>query len=225
MLTKDEFKQALPDKFRLNVTNELVDRVNAILADPDICDTYRENFISYAHVLQSGKFKIQNYIDAVKYVSFRLMNYKQTKAYSLAFPEKIADWQARGVSDKDMSSYITAYNKSKLVTELYAQTLIPTSILNQDLHQEALKTQADLMRTAKSEMVQHLAAKTILEMTKPPETQKVELSLGEKQGNHIDALREATMALVAQQRAAIQAGAMNAQDAAHCRVIEAERVE
>lgn len=48
--------------------------------------------------------------------------------------------------------------------------------------------------------------------------------MGVKEDNSISALREATLALVAQQRMALQAGAMNAQDVAHSRVIEGERL-
>ena len=55
---------------------------------------------------------------------------------------------------------------------------------------------------------------------KPPEIKKVELDIGIKGDESvITALRETTMELVKQQRMAMQAGAITAQDAAHSGLI------
>lgn len=63
-----------------------------------------------------------------------------------------------GVSEKDQSSYISAYHKSKLVNLIFEQTLIPIHILNAPLLQQAINVQAELMLTANSEKVRSDAA-------------------------------------------------------------------
>ena len=223
-LTIDEFKQALPAKFKKSVNHSLVDQINQKLSDPDMYETYRDNLLGYAQVMQEGKFKLANYVDAVKYVSHKLMGKTNTDAFSVTFPDKIQRWQAQGLAPKDMASYITAYNKSKLVNLILEQTLIPTWVLNQDLYQKALNTQAELMMTARSEKVRSDAANSLLTHLKQPETQKVQLEVGVKEDSAIDALRQTTQELVAQQRRAIESGAMDAQEMAHKGlVIEGER--
>lgn len=225
-LTIDQFKQALPATLKKSVNKELIDQINKKLNDPDMYETYRDNLLGYVHVMKEGKFKLSSYIDAVKYVSFKLMGKTNIDAFSTTFPDKIAKWQANGVASKDIASYVTAYNKSKLVNLIYEQTLTPFWILNQDVYQRAINTQCELMEHASSELVRTQAANSILTQLKPPETRKVELDIGMKADSSIDALREATQALANQQRAAIQAGAMNAQEVAHSGIlIEGEKVD
>lgn len=225
-LTIDLFKKALPDKVKKSVNQELVDQVNKMLSDPDMYEAYRDNMLSYTHVMADGKFKISNYIDAVKYVSHKLMGCTNLLAYTKTFPDKYNDFVARGVSSSDIASYITAYNKSKLVNLIFAQTLVPSHVLNADLYQKALNVQAELMVSANSEKVRSDAANSILTHLKMPEVQKIELDIGVKQDSSIDALRASTLELVAMQRQMIKAGAMSAGEMAGSKlVIEGELVE
>lgn len=225
-LTLEQFKAALPDKVKKSINQELVDQINNTLSDPELYETYRDNLISYTRVMADGKFKIQNYLDAVRYVSFKLMGHSNIEAYSKTFPDKMARFAAQKVASKDIASYVTAYNKSKLVNLIYEQTLIPTYVLNQDLYQEALNCQAVLMRTAKSEKVRSDAANSLLTQLKPPEVKKVELDIGIKEDSSIAQLRQATLELAAAQRLALQAGVTTAQATAHSTlIIEGEAKE
>lgn len=218
-LSQDDFKNALPDRIKKSVNKEVIDKVTKLLADPDMHEQYRENLLSYTAVMQEGRFKLTSYIDAVKYVSHKLRDKTNMAAFAATFPDKIQDWTMRGVEPKDMASYVSAYNKSKLVNLLLEQTLTPHWILNQDLYQKALNTQAELMVTANSEKVRSDAANSILTHLKQPEAQKVELSVSQKEDSSINALRQSTMELVAQQRMMIQSGGMNAQEVAHSRLV------
>ena len=219
MLTIDQFKTALPDKIKRSVNQELIDQINNTLADPELYEAYRDNLLSYTRVMADGRFKIQNYVDAVKYVSHKLMGCSNIEAYTKTFPDKYQNFLAQGVASKDIASYITAYNKSKLVNLIFEQTLIPAYVLNQDLYQKALNTQAELMITAKSEKVRCDAANSLLTHLKMPETQKVELEIGVKEDSSIAALRATTLELARQQRLMVESGAMNAQEVAHGRLI------
>lgn len=219
-LTKEQFQTALPDKVKKSVSDDLIDQVNNTLNDPDMFEVYRDNLLSYTRVMADGKFKIQNYLDAVKYVSFKLMGDSNIDAYIKTFPQKYARFQNNGTSAKDIASYVTAYNKSKLVNLILEQTLVPSYVLNADLYQKALNTQAELMTTARSEKVRSDAANSILTQLKMPETQKVELDIGVKEDSTIDALRETTMELVEQQRKMLASGAMNAKEVAGTTIVQ-----
>lgn len=225
-LTVDQFRQALPDKVKKSVSQELIDQVNSTLSEPELFEAYRDNLLSYSKVMADGKFKVDQYISAVKYISHKLMGSTNIDAYSKTFPDKMQRFALQGVSSKDIASYVTAYNKSKLVNLIFEQTIIPTYVLNQDLIQKALNVQAELMTSANSEKVRCDAANSLLSHLKMPETQKVELEIGVKEDSAIAALRETTLALARQQRMMLEAGAMNAQEVAHSKlVIEGEARE
>ena len=226
-LTVEQFKVALPDKVKKSINQELIDKINATLSDPDMYEAYRDNLLSYTKVMADGRFKIGDYVNAVKYVSHKLMGDSNIAAYTKTFPDKYQRFVQNGVDAKDIASYVTAYNKSKLVNLIFEQTLVPSYVLNQDLYQKALNVQAELMITAKSEKVRSDAANSLLTHLKMPETQKVELDIGVKEDGSIAALRAATLELARQQRLMVQAGAMNAQEVAHSKlqVVDVEAKE
>jgi hypothetical protein len=225
LLTTDQFKEALPDKVKKSINQSLIDQINATLSNPEEYENFRDNLLSYGKVMAEGKFKVPNYICAVRYVSYKLQGRTNIESYSLTFPGKVERFAKQGVSSKDIASYVTAYNKSKLVNLIMEQSLVPSWVLNQDLYQRALNTQAELMDTANSEKVRSDAANSILTHLKQPETSKVELDVNVKQDSSISQLRDATMKLVAQQREALQAGAVDAQQVAHSPVVIEGEVE
>ena len=226
-LTVEQFKVALPDKVKKSINQELIDKINATLSDPDMYEAYRDNLLSYTKVMADGRFKITDYVNAVKYVSHKLMGDSNIAAYTKTFPDKYQRFVQNGVDAKDIASYVTAYNKSKLVNLIFEQTLVPSYVLNQDLYQKALNVQAELMITAKSEKVRSDAANSLLTHLKMPETQKVELDIGVKEDSSIAALRATTLELARQQRLMVEAGAMNAQEVAHSKlqVVDVEAKE
>lgn len=219
VLNLETFRTALPDKVKKTINQELMDNINKTLSDPDMFETYRENLLSYASVMADGRFKMESYVSAVKYVSHKLMGASNIAAYIKTFPDKYQEFINRGIETKDIASYVTAYNKSKLVNLIMEQTLIPSYVLNQDLYQKALNVQAELMLTAKSEKVRSDAANSLLTQLKMPEVNKVQLDVNVKEDGSIAALRESTLELVRQQKLMVQAGAMNAQEVAHSKLV------
>ena len=80
------------------------------------------------------------------------------------------------------------------------------------------------MLSANSEKVRCDAANSLINALKPPETKKVQLDVGVREDHSIAALREATLALAAQQKQMLQAGATNAQQIAEAKIIQGERL-
>ena len=224
MLTKELVERAVPATLKSSITQELVDRVNASVADPIVAEQIRENFIHYVSVLKEGKFKTEDYLSAVMYVSFKLMGDSNGDAYMKTFPERYQDLLARGVSPKDRAAYVAAYARGKLVNLVLEQSMVPTYVLNQHMFQEALNTQFDLMQNATSEKVRTEAANSILTHLKRPEVAKSQIDINLKDSSGMTEMKEAMRKLAMQQQQAITQG-HTARDIAAESIIDADYVE
>ncbi len=213
--TIDEFKNSLPKHLKKSMSPQAVTQIATTLSDPDMHEMYRDNLLSYVTVMSEGKFKVINYVNAVKYVSHRLAGMGTSQSYDLTFPGKFAGWKALGKPDTEIAQYVYAYNKTKLVTRIYEQSSTPLWLINQDNYQKAINIQVGLMTTAQSETVQMKAADSLLTHLKPPEVTKHEIKIDVGQDSMIEALRASTEALVEQQSKSISSGAVNAQQIAH----------
>lgn len=214
-ITAEEVQSALPTKIRTEVAAKLANDLNQISADPLHAKHIRENFVTYGSVLKAGKFKMTDYLNAVKYVSFKIMGYTNVESYQRTFPQRYTLLTTRGASEKDISAYVAAYNKTKLVNLILEQSLISPWILNQDAFQEAINTQVKLMQTAKSEMVKSNAANSILTHLKPPEAQEVQLTVDIPEDAAINKLKASLTQLAEQQRQMIQDGTPTKEIAHH----------
>ena len=213
-LTMDLIKQVFPTKIHGNLTQDILDNLNQAISNSDAQEYLRENILSYASVLKEGRFKLDQYIPAVKYVSYKLLGDTNLTAYTKTFPDRYQRQLDSGNDRKHISAVVAAYNKNKLVNLIMEQTLVPCHILNQNLYQKALNVQAHLMMHAKSEKVRMDAANSILNQLKRPTMKKLELNVGLREDDSIHELRQATLELVAQQKDMIRAGAMTASDIA-----------
>jgi len=221
-LSKEEFKATLPKNFKNKISDELMGSINGLLQEQTTREEFRENLIGYASVLAQGRYKVEDYVSAVKYVSHKMLGSTNLEAYVKTFPVRYKRLLDDGVDDYRVSAYASSYNKNQLVNKIYEQTLIPSHILNADVFQKALNVQAELMVHANSEKVRSDAANSLLTHLKRPEVTKIELDVGLKEDKTINDLRQATMALAASQRDMIKSGMMNAKEVAHSQIIEGE---
>lgn len=219
MFSLDELDAALPAQLKGKMTPEIAQNLNAVITDAQVAQHFRDNFISYTNVLQTGKFKLEDYMSAVLYVGFKLMGYTDKECYQRTFPARYAELVAKGTATKDIAAYVSAYNRGILVNRIFEQTLIPTYVLNQATYQQAINIQADLMINGKSETVRMKAADSILNHLKRPEAAKVEISMGIKDSQEVDDLKAAMAQLAANQRALIAQGTTT-KDIAHQRIID-----
>lgn len=171
-------------KLKNSATQELVDAINNSASDPVAAEIIRENILGYTGVLQEGKFKIKDYINAVKYVSYKLMGNTNIVSYTKTFPQRYQDLVQRGTTPEDIASYVGAYNKNKLVNLILEQSLIPTWVLNNDLYQKAINQQAHLMMHGKSDYVKTQAANSLLtHLSKPKDAVPlVQIDINESSG-------------------------------------------
>jgi len=217
VLTKQQLQASMPKKFRHNVTDDMITFINSTEGD-EFRDIYKDNLVSFADVIEKGRYKMLDYINAVKFVSYKLIGDSNTIAYAKTFPERYQRLVDKNTPAKTIASFSTAYNKGDLVHKILERTLVPVHILNMDVHQEAINTQAELMRTAKSETVRQKAAECLITQLKAPEAAKIEVDVSYNNSS-IDDLRETTRALAQQQLKMIQSGAVTAEHVAHSDII------
>jgi len=218
VLTKEQFLRVLPKK--CTVTDEIIDDINGLLADPQLRENFRDNLLSYTSVMNDGRYKLTSYVSAVRYVSHKLLGSSNIEAYCKTFPDRYNRMVSEGMDNRQISSFSSAYNKTELVNKIYSQTLVPTHVLNADLYQKAINVQAALMVDDEvSPKVRSDAANSLLTHLKMPETSKIELDVNVKQDSAIDELRASTLELVKQQRLMLEAGAMDTKEVAESKLI------
>lgn len=224
MITEQEIKTALPANLQSHVSQDLVDALNTLVFEQDAVDAIQTNFLSYTHVLKEGRFRLPDYLNAVVYVSWKLMGFSSKEAYQKTFPHRYSGLVAKGLSEKDIAAYVGSYNGGKLVNKILEQAMIPTWILNQDMFQKAINAQAELMLTAKSEKVRSDAANSLLTHLKKPEKHQIEVDLGIKETSGMAELRNMLTNLAEKQKTLIGEG-MPTRDIAHQKLIEGTMVD
>lgn len=216
----EEFKKVLPKGVRNTISDVTMSKINGVIEDPEVRDNFRENLISFNSVMTSGRFKIDSYVDAVKYVTYKLLGSSNQLAFMKAFPERYASFIEKGTSTKDIASYISSYNKNKLVNLVYAQTLVPTYVLNADIHQAAINRQFSIMNDPEASFkVQSDAANSLLTHLKAPDETKIELDIGIKADKTIEDLMGSVRELAQMQKAKIVEGVVTAKDIAHSELV------
>ena len=217
-LTKEQLFGAVPDKrFRKHITDEIVAMINSE-PDSELRRVFRDNTLTYSSVLSTGKYSLAAYVNAVKFVSLKLMGDKSSTAYSKVFPDRYQNLIDKGASASYIASFADNYSKAGLITKIMEQTLVPTHILNAGVYQEAINTQAELMRTARSELVRQKAAESLINNLTAPATAKIEIDIGYS-NDVIDDLRATTRALAQQQLRMIMNGQTSAKEVAHSEII------
>lgn len=223
MLTKDEVERAVPATLRSSITQKLVDTLNNVVADPIIADAFRNNFLSFTGVLKDGRFKTEDYLHAVMFVSYQLMGKTNLESYGLTFPQRYADLITKQTPSKDIAAYVSAFNKGKLVNLVREQTMVPTWVLNAHVYQQAINVQVMLMNDDEvSAKVRCEAANSLLTHLKRPEAVKAELSIEVKDSSGMNELKDTLTQLARQQQEMIQNGMTPQQVAAQPLITDAE---
>lgn len=220
-LTVEIVKKVMPGRLRGAITQELVDKINTISTDPILTDEIKKNFLGYTGILQDGKYKTEDYLNAVVYVSYKLMGYSNIDSYIKTFPHRYQVLVSKGLPQKDIAAYVTAYNRGKLVNKILEQTLVPTWVLNQDIYQKAINTQAALLNS-KNEKVRFMAADSILTHLAKPEKAGPLVNIEMSQNTGIEDLRETLVKLAEVQQNLIKQGKATTEQIAEQKIIEAE---
>ena len=219
----DVLKKSTPKHLRSFITDDLVDMLNNSKIDDTVIEEYKENFISYMSVLTEGKYKTTDYLNAVKYVTYKMLGRTNEEAYTATFPERYTKLSNRGVTD--ISSYASAYNSNKLVVGIMQQVLVPVWITNAQLHQQAINEQFKLgTNPSVSPMARAKALDSVLTHTKAPETKQLNIDIGISQTDDLQQLQNTMKQLAEQQKDMIQKG-YSTKSIVESRIIDVEVVD
>ena len=215
MLTLQEVQDSLPAGQKGVITQDMVNQLNALSKDPEESRYIRENFITFSKVLSEGRFKLGDYVRAVMYVSHKVMGKSNLDSYKATFPDRYAQMVSDGRQPKDIASYVSAYNKGKLVNLVYERAMIPTWVLNQDMFQSALNVNYEIMNDVTvSDKVRVEAANSILTHLKKPETNKAELKIDIGLNDGMKALEQRLAEMAEVQLKTIEGKAMTVEEVA-----------
>lgn len=220
MILLSELDAALPTQLKGKLTPEIQANIASVITDPQAASQFRDNFISYTKVFQEGKFKIEDYVNAVIYIGFKLMGYTDRECYQRTFPARYQTLVANGTSSKDLASYVAAYNRNALVNKIYEQTIIPTYVLNQDAIQKSINVLVEIVGNVKVSARDRVkAADSLLTHLKKPETAKLELSIDYKKHEDVENLEAAMAEMIKGQKKLIELG-HTTQSIAQARIID-----
>lgn len=220
MFELDVIKQSTPKHLRAYITQDLVDMLNKSGIDDTILEEFKENFVTYSSVLSDGKYKIVDYVNAVKYVTNKMLGKTNTEAYIATFPDRYKRLQDKGITD--ISSYSSMYNSNKLVTSIMQQALVPIWITNANIHQQAINEQFKLGTDPKvAPMVRAKALDSVLTHTKAPDTKNLNIEIGVSNSDTIQELNETINKLAKQQQELINGGA-SIKDVLEANIIDVE---
>jgi hypothetical protein len=127
------------------------------------------------------KVDLKEYVNAVKFCSLK-KHMSNEKAWEICFPAKFKKLHDEG---RWNTSHVAMYNSGSLVTKIDAQMAIEISIQYAPHFHRAMMKQVELSNGIAADgmpvsaQVQHLAAKTILEIAAPIVDQNVNLKIGQ----------------------------------------------
>ena len=219
MLPIETVKKLVPKSQRGLITQDFLDKIEASVQNSLIAEEFKNNFITYLNVLSTGKYKMEDYISAVKYVSFKLLGYSNVDAYAATFPDRYERLKREG--QEQIEAFASMYNKNKLVMQIYEQTIVPTYVLNAPLHQEALNELAKMIKDPSVRgMTKVKACEAILQHTKQPEIVKGELTIGIEQQDTISELRDVVEQLAEVNRLSITKNIKSIKEVAEAKIID-----
>lgn len=209
------------------VNEETLQQVVKLSEDPDYGEEFVELYHDSLNVLRNATNpNHQQYLNALKFYSLVLAENSLTNAYIKVFPERLAAREKKnpGEGYEAIHSEASRFNKSKLVNEIRNVAGISVKLIHRHILHEAIMNQAELMRTARSEMVRQKAGATLIAELRPDEEHQININVNDGATSAIDELRKAAERLAIAEHTSVRAG-VPLRDIAHAKIIEGEAVE
>lgn len=225
-------------QWRSYIDDEFIDRLNNLGGESKVLSKiYKDNFFSWLKAVSGDdwdcrKYGIEDYVNAVKFVSLRLLGNTILDSYKEVFPDRVMLVEKEYEEDGDSSKLkerlnwlASAYSKGKLVVKILQLTLVPSYIINAPLYDEALQKLADMIRNDEVRgMAKVKACEAILEATKQPEVieQNVNVNVGGGmiRNEAMDELREVTEKLATTLKMEMEKGKHKLQEVADIELVK-----
>ena len=228
-LTLDIVQSQLRPQQRLMVDEKTVNEVKKLAEDPEYGQEFLDTYLDHLNVFKENSRRSHDqYLSAVKFFSLVEAGNSLTDAYIKTFPERYTA-RKRNHDPEDrkkdiMRGEASRYNSSVLVNEIRKVAAIPVQLIHRHILHEAIIEQANLMRTARSEMVKQKAAACLIAELKPSEDHVLNVKVEDGTTSMIDQLRNATEKLAAAELQRVKAG-VPLKDIAESKIIDGEAEE
>ena len=186
-ITVDKLKGLLPKNTNIAVTEEIVTLINGMEDDTGLPqEALEEDVMSYMHLLGGMKgVGIKDLVNAIKYCNLK-RNYDNKESWSITFPER---YDKLVSNNKQVDNHVSMYNSSKLVVAIDKEMLIPVHLMyaahfhsaTNELYKIGVLGKggknAEGQEMTVTPMVRVQALKELTTITKPPEEQKIAISI------------------------------------------------
>lgn len=143
---RESIMSYLPKHTSKVVSDEIVNLVKNMGESIDIPQEYLEgSFIEQMPVMRGMRIGLREYINAIKYCNLKMGNYSTTEAWKKVFPDKYDILVGKG-KEHQLSSHVSIYNKSVLVTKIEANLYTGMHIQYAPAVHEAIQKNIQLMR-------------------------------------------------------------------------------
>lgn len=226
-LTLVTVQSQLTGQQKLLVDEGTIEEINKLATQPDYGAEFLESYLDHLNVLaDSPRNNHTQYLNAIKFFSLVECGNSLTDAYVKVFPERY-EKRKKGNPEPDkgkemMRGEASRYNGSRLVSEIRRVATVPVQLIHRHLLHEAILTTAELMTTARSEMVRAKAADTLIRELKPAEDQTLKIEVEDGATSVIQELANATQALAAKQHEAVMSGGVKMKEIAGAKIFREE---
>lgn len=181
-ITREKLESFMPKGSATQVTDNVLEVINNIENDTGLSQEYtEERLLANMHLLGNKGSSLEKLTNATKYCCLK-QHMSNEQAWEITFPSKFKKLKDRGGF---VASHVSQFNKTDLVVAIDTTMLVHASISYQRIHHQSIMKQVDLMNGIGaneddnvSAHVQHLAAKTLEEITRMPEDNTIELKIG-----------------------------------------------
>lgn len=189
------------------LSEDTIEELKKLSEDPDYGQEFLDCYKDHLNILNDNpKYTSKNYLCAIKFFSLIEAGNSITDAYIKVFPERFKRRLDRGQKKEDITGEASRYNATALVNDIRKVAGIPVNLIHRHLLHESILEQANLMRTARSELVRQKASACLIAELKPTEDHVLNVKVEDGAKSAIQALHEATEKLVLKEQNSIKSG-------------------
>ena len=183
-IDKEKLQRMLPRGSNHKVTDEIIALISSMEDDVGLFQDYmEESLLSHLPVLAQTKTDLNDYVNAIKYCNLK-QNMSNSKAWEIVFPERVQKLKDNSKLDT-ISSHVAMFNKRDIVIKLDAQMMLAAHIQYAPIFHKSMTKLLQLSNGISangapvSAHVQFLSAKELVEQTRMPVDNTVELKIGQ----------------------------------------------
>ena len=224
-ITLAELKEVYPIKVSDVVLQNAVDIINNTSKNLDftMAQYFRESCINHIDIMKESKHRVsfQDYVNACKFVTFKMAGNTDVRAYALTFPDRVRRMEREKISNSHLYQYANIYSKNKTVVEVMTKVMVPKYVMYQDWFDKAVNVQGEIMLSDKAPFkVKSDAANSLMTHLKPPEIKQAEVKINTSGSGAITQLAEALNNLSSKQSDMLRSGRYTLQEIREAEIIE-----